>query len=120
FIFLIFAAYFIKYIPETSKNSNCEEKKQMNYYAVFLPMLDPEKSKKHRQEHLDFVEKMRNQGHIFLFGRLIDGAGGLIIYQGNSQKDIEDLVKNDPYVLTGARGCEVHEWAMSSDYTFHK
>ncbi|HLR64735.1 MAG TPA: YciI family protein [Pseudogracilibacillus sp.] len=90
----------------------------MKYFAIFLPMKDEEKSKHYRQEHLDFLAKERQEGRIFLYGRLTDGAGGLIIYQGHSLVEITSYAKQDPYVTTGARGFEVHEWDMQTDYTF--
>ena len=92
----------------------------MKYFAVNLPMKDEEKSKTHRQAHLDFLQKMRDQDRILLFGRLTDGTGGLIIYQGKSLEEVDEWVKDDPYITTGARGYEIHEWAMQTDYTFHK
>ncbi len=92
----------------------------MKYFAVFLQMKDELKSKTHRQEHLDFLAKMREQNRIFLFGRLVDGAGGLIIYQGESLAQVDEWAKQDPYVTLGAREYEIHEWDMNSDYTFKK
>lgn len=92
----------------------------MHYYAVLLPMLDEEKSTTHRQAHLDYIEEMRAQNHIFLFGKLTDGAGGLIIYQGDNLNEIEALVKADPYVTTGARDYAIHPWDMKTDYQFKK
>jgi len=92
----------------------------MNYYAVFLPMKDEEKSKSHRQAHLDYLAKMREQHRIFLYGRLVDGAGGLIIYQGESLEQVDEWASQDPYVTKGARGYEIHEWDMKTDYTFDK
>lgn len=92
----------------------------MKYFAVFLPMKDEAKSQVHRQAHLDFVQEMRDNNRIFIFGRLADGAGGLIIYQGDSLEEVDEWAKQDPYVTQGARGYEIHEWIMQSDYTFQK
>jgi len=92
----------------------------MNYYAVLLPMVDPDKSQKYRQDHLDYLAEMRKLDRILLYGKLTDGAGGLIIYQGDSQDEVEKWVQNDPYVQTKARDYEIHEWDMNSDYTFQK
>lgn len=92
----------------------------MKYFAVLLPMKDEEKSKQYRQEHLDFLEKMRAENRVFLFGRLVDGAGGLIIYQGENSEEIETLARQDPYVTMGARDFEIHEWDVQTDYTFTK
>ena len=92
----------------------------MKYFAVFLPMKDEAKSKQYRPQHLDFLEKMRNMKRILLFGRMTDGAGGLIIYQGKSLEEVKNWAKNDPYVELGARGFEIHEWEMQTDYTITK
>lgn len=89
----------------------------MKYYAAFLTMKDKEKSKKYRPDHLEYLEKMRKKKRVLLYGRLVDGAGGLIIYQGNSLEEVTEWVKQDPYVEKGARGCNVHEWDMQTDYT---
>lgn len=89
----------------------------MKYFAVLLPMKDADKSEQYRQEHLDFVQKQRDNKHILMFGRLVDGAGGLIIYQGASLAEVEAIAKADPYVTLGAREFKIHEWAMQTDYT---
>lgn len=90
----------------------------MKYYIAFLKMLDEEKSQTHRQAHLDFVDEMLEQGHLFSYGRLLDGAGGVLVYQGQSLEEVTQLAKADPYVSEGARSLSVHEWAMQSPYEF--
>lgn len=91
----------------------------MKYFAVLLPMKDADKSEQHRQDHLDFVQAQRDQKNILMFGRLVDGAGGLIIYQGESLEKVEAIAKEDPYVTLGARDFKIHEWAMQTDYTIN-
>lgn len=85
----------------------------MTYFAVFSPMLDEDKSKLYRPNHLDFIKKQLEDGHVFAKGRFTDGAGGLVIYQANSLAEAEGIVKQDPYVVKGARGFEIHEWEMT-------
>jgi len=87
----------------------------MNYFAVFLPMLNQEKSQEYRAQHLQYLEQKRGEGKIFANGRFTDGAGGLVIYQVDSLEEVEQIAKQDPYVIQGARGCEIHEWEMVSD-----
>ncbi len=82
-------------------------------FAVFLPMKDSEKSQKFRPEHLQFLEDKRNEGRLFANGRFVDGAGGLVIYQGRSKEEVEGWVKQDPYIIEGARNYEIHEWEMA-------
>ncbi|SET58886.1 Uncharacterized conserved protein YciI, contains a putative active-site phosphohistidine [Oceanobacillus limi] len=84
----------------------------MKYYAVLLPMKDEEKSKQYRQDHIDYLNEKADAGFIFAKGRFTDGAGGLVIYQVDEFSQVEELVKQDPYVVQGARSFEIHEWEM--------
>lgn len=92
----------------------------MKYFAAFLPMLDKEKSDFYRQAHLDYLRKMGAEGKIFAKGRFADGAGGLVIYVGESLEEVQPYVENDPYVIHKARGFEIHEWEMSLDSNVKK
>jgi len=92
----------------------------MKYFAAFLKMKDEAKSTEHRQAHLDFVEDMVEKDHLFSYGRLTDGSGGLLIYQANSLEQATKLASADPYIVFGARELSIHEWAMQSPYTFKK
>lgn len=87
----------------------------MKHFAVFLPMKDEEKSKQHRAEHLDYLANRAQEGNIFAKGRFVDGAGGLIIYIAKTFSEVKQMVEQDPYVVTGARGFEIHEWEMTSE-----
>lgn len=89
----------------------------MKYFAALLPMKDPQKSEQYRQEHIDYLEEMRENKRVFQYGRFVGGTGGLVIYQGESLDEVTEWVKQDPYVTEGARGFEVHEWDMKTDYT---
>ncbi|MGI2327569.1 YciI family protein [Planococcus sp. YIM B11945] len=82
----------------------------MKFFAVLLPMLDAEKSKEFRPQHLSFLDGMRKEGHVYGNGRFTDGSGGLVLYRAASFEDCEALVKKDPYIQHGARRYEIHEW----------
>lgn len=90
----------------------------MGYYAVFLPMKDEEKSKIFRENHLNFLKNLRDDGTIIMNGRFNDGSGGLVIYRVDNLEDVEKLVKTDPYIVNGARDYKIHEWEMVSNYKF--
>ena len=81
----------------------------MRYFAVFLPMLNEEKSQKYRTEYFLFLEEKHQEGKIFANGRFADGTGGLVIYRAGSLEKVEQLAKQDPYVIQGARGFDIHE-----------
>ncbi|WP_249870329.1 YciI family protein [Oceanobacillus saliphilus] len=87
----------------------------MKYFAAFSPMLDEGKSQKYRPDHLDYLEKLGKEGKVFAKGRFADGTGGMVIYMAENYDEVEAIVKNDPYVVQGARGYEIHEWVMTTD-----
>lgn len=87
----------------------------MKIFAVFLPMLDEERSKQYRPQHLDYLAKLSNEGKILAKGRFVDGAGGLVIYRADSFQTVQSYVENDPYIIHKARTYEIHEWEMVTD-----
>lgn len=92
-----------------------KEGDKMKYFAAFLPMLNEEKSRFYRPQHLEFLEKMSADGKIFARGRFADGAGGLVIYVAETLEEAKSLAESDPYIVHKARGLEIHEWEMISD-----
>jgi uncharacterized protein YciI len=84
----------------------------MKFFAAFLPMRDLEKSQELRPAHVQFLDNMELEGKIFARGRFADGAGGLIIYRAESFDVAKKIAESDPYVKSGARSLELHEWEM--------
>jgi uncharacterized protein YciI len=87
----------------------------MKYYAVFLIMLDAQKSQEVRQQHLDYLAQRRSEGKIFANGRFVDGAGGLVIYMAETDQEVVEITEQDPYIVSGARRYEIHEWEMVTE-----
>lgn len=86
----------------------------MKYFAALLNMKDPEKNTKYRQQHVDFLLQKEKEGKIFARGRFTDGTGGLVIYVASSLEDAGKIAQSDPYVVSGARTLELHEWDMKA------
>jgi uncharacterized protein YciI len=86
----------------------------MKYYAAILRIKDIAKSQDYRPLHLQFLEHNEKAGRIFARGRFADGAGGLIIYVAESGEEARRLAESDPYIASGARSLELHEWEMKS------
>jgi uncharacterized protein len=84
----------------------------MKYYAALLNMKDREKNATNRQQHVDFLIRMEKVGNIFARGRFTDDAGGLVIYVADSLEKAREIAGSDPYVASGARTLELHEWDM--------
>lgn len=92
------------------KKQKAVEPGPIKHFAVFLHMLDTDKSLKYREEHLGFLDARRADGMLLANGRFADGAGGLVIYKARSYEEVESWVKQDPYIIKGARQYEIHEW----------
>lgn len=86
----------------------------MKYFAALLRMKDPQKSQDLRPQHLDFLKQKEDEGWIFARGRFPDGSGGLVIYVAGSIEEARQIAVQDPYVTSGARELDLHEWDMSS------
>ncbi len=84
----------------------------MKYYAALLNMKDREKNATYRQQHVDFLTQMEKESKIFARGRFMDDAGGLVIYLADSLEKAREIAGGDPYVTSGARTLELHEWDM--------
>jgi len=84
----------------------------MKYFAALLTMHDPAKSQDLRPQHIEFLDRMGSEGKIFARGRFADGAGGLVVYQADSLEAARKIAEDDPYVKSGARTLEIHEWEM--------
>ncbi|GIP37278.1 hypothetical protein J31TS4_05580 [Paenibacillus sp. J31TS4] len=84
----------------------------MKYFAVFLPMKDEALSQEYRPAHLEYLQKLKEEDKLFVYGRFVDGSGGLVVYQGESYEDVKALVEQDPYVVHKARDYEIREWAL--------
>ncbi|MFC7370662.1 YciI family protein [Fictibacillus iocasae] len=91
----------------------------MNYYAVFLPMKDEEKSTQYRDAHLTYLEKLYAQGQILTYGRFSDGSGGLVVYKAPDLETAQKLAAGDPFITMGARDMEVKEWVLNESTLNH-
>ena len=85
----------------------------MKYFAAFLKMKDLEKNVSYRQQHLDFLAEKDKEKKVFARGRFTDYSGGLVIYVANSLEEAEKIAASDPYVTSGARILELHEWDVN-------
>jgi len=104
-------------VPAMGEFGNDQQKSdmgemKMKYYAVFLPVISIEKSQQFRPQHLEYLDKLRDEGRIFANGKFSDGSGGLVIYIAESTDEAIELARRDPFVANGARGYEIHEWEM--------
>lgn len=88
------------------------KERQMKYFAAIQSVLDVDKIAAVRSAHIDYLDRMVAEGKIHLKGKFPDGSGGLTIYRAETLEEGRALANHDPYVSSGARRLEFHEWDM--------
>ncbi|MDM5206379.1 YciI family protein [Cytobacillus kochii] len=84
----------------------------MSYFVAILHMVDIEKSKEIRPDHLGYLNKLEKEQKIFAKGPFADGTGGLVVYNADSYDEAMTLAENDPYIVHHARRLELKEWSI--------
>lgn len=82
----------------------------MPYFAAILHMLDKEKNLQVRPRHIEYLDKLDEEGKIFARGPFLDDSGGLVVYIANSYEEALILAENDPHVVLESRRLELKEW----------
>jgi uncharacterized protein YciI len=82
----------------------------MAYFAVFVTELDNSKKEQYFSDHMKYLDDLRDQGIVIANGKFADGSLGLIIFRGESQAEVEDILSRSPFAIHGVREFKVHEW----------
>lgn len=85
----------------------------MNYFVGMMKTIDREKDLEIREEHIQYLNDLIQQGKIFAKGPFTDGSGGLIIFNVSTYEEAKQLADNDPVVRENSRTMELHEWKSS-------
>jgi uncharacterized protein YciI len=67
----------------------------------------------HMTAHVKFLKKYYASGHFLVSGRKIPRDGGIILAVGTSRKEIEGIVREDPFVARGLADFRVIEFRVS-------
>jgi uncharacterized protein YciI len=63
--------------------------------------------------HVVFLKKHYAAGHFLVSGRKIPRDGGIILAVGTSRQQIEDIVRQDPFVAQGLADFRIIEFRAS-------
>jgi uncharacterized protein YciI len=84
----------------------------MPYFAAILHMLDKEKNLEVRPSHIEYLDKLDQEGKIFARGPFSDDSGGLVVYIADCYEEALTLAENDPHVVFKSRRLELKEWKV--------
>ena len=79
-------------------------------YVALLTIVDPELNQKIRPAHLAYISGLYRQGKVVMAGPFVDGRGGLVMYDCDSEEEAQQLAQADPVVAEGARTLELLAW----------
>ena len=63
-----------------------------------------------------FVQKLKDDGNFVAAGKWTDNSGGMLILRAGSIEEAREIVKNDPFVQSGAVMHDVKERNASFDF----
>ncbi|WP_299404548.1 YciI family protein [Acaryochloris sp. IP29b_bin.148] len=66
----------------------------------------------HVPAHLAYVKTLDAQGYQAKTGYWRESAGGMLIFQADSQEDAQKIVEQDPLILNRCVEYELHEWVQ--------
>ena len=73
----------------------------MKYAAIVEFKKDLSKYDETRPIHRDYLVSLMAQGKLFLAGGFTDKSGGMIIYEAESPKQVEEMLLADPFLAAG-------------------
>jgi uncharacterized protein len=79
-------------------------------YLALLTIIDSEKNAETRPAHLQYASDLYQVGKVHSAGPFLDGKGGLVIYECDTEEEAIRLAMRDPAVTSGARTVEVRAW----------
>ncbi len=80
------------------------------YIVLSNLVVKREKTKPHRNDHLNYLTELKNKGHLKMAGKFSDGSGGLYILSTESYNQAINLAKADPYHSFALRKYTITEW----------
>lgn len=113
---------------KTKSNTPLEEGYEMKkYYFVMLTkglkrdqIRDTAVLNAIQKGHLDNINRLAEIGKIVIAGPFADKGNwrGLFIFDCETQKEVEDLLKTDPAIAAGRLAYEIHPWYTAKNCLF--
>jgi uncharacterized protein len=87
------------------------------YVVIWKSFGNPDLIKRDVELHLRYMIELEKRGVVFASGPFTPGLGsalgdGLTIFRAMSLDEAKAFANSDPFVLSGARGYDLHEWTI--------
>ncbi len=71
------------------------------FVYVLEPIVDRPQKEPIVPLHLQFLEKLANEGRLILSGGFGDKSGGLVCIKADSLEEARKIAENDPFIVNG-------------------
>jgi len=83
----------------------------MAYYVLEYRYGDMDKRAQVRPRHLDYMNRLHDEGVVVLAGPMADGAGAMVLLRAEDEGEARGLVEEDPYAVEGVSvDAQLREW----------
>lgn len=83
----------------------------MKYAAVVQYTSNASVIAKARPAHRQYLTGLQEQGKLVISGPFADDRGGLLVYEAENQEQVERLIKEDPFGVSGVFvSWEIRPW----------
>jgi uncharacterized protein YciI len=73
----------------------------MTFAATIEYTPDKARIAEFRPPHRDYLSGLSREGKVLMAGPFADDSGGLIVYEGATEAEVEQLIKADPFYKSG-------------------
>ena len=73
----------------------------MKFAAIIEYTPDSAKIGQVRPVHREYIQGLKLKGQIAIAGPFIDDSGGLLVYEAETQEEVENLIRQDPFFKEG-------------------
>jgi uncharacterized protein YciI len=73
----------------------------MTYAATIEYSPDKNKILEFRPAHREYLGTLMKQGKMVITGPFVDDSGGLLVYEADTEAQVEDMIKGDPFYKCG-------------------
>lgn len=88
----------------------------MILYTAYFKVTDSVLDLEIRQDHLDYIYRLLEEGIIVAKGPFTDHSGGLIVYKSPTLESASAYIMQDPVILKGSRTVEIKEWKSTLEF----
>jgi len=75
------------------------------------PFILPDDMAQSRESHFQYLEQLKAEGKLFCAGPFTDFSAAMLIFEGVSREEAEQIMEREPHILTGFMvGWEIKEW----------